>query len=421
MPYKLHFLYTEPIRQRERYTDMRTDIFEKVSLFKVENIKPNYNEIARRYDCDPRTVKRYYEGSAKERRPPVKPSKLDDFKDIIEAKLDLSVSAMAIYKFIEKSGYQGKYTIVRDYARKIRTEKTKRATVRVETNPGLSAQVDWKEDFSLHTRDGRKMTFQIFLMVLGYSRLKFLEPTLSRDQKTLLSAMAHAFDEIGGVPKEIWFDNMKTVVDRPKTQYSKVVFNQSFYYFSKDIGFQPIACRPYRPQTKGKVEALARLTERLRVYDYEVDGYEDIFRLVKGFQKEINMETSQATDHPPLELMPIEKEHLNPLPHHDILIGYQQELIARKVSHEAMVTYGKVKYSVSPKYINKVVHLEILDDILRIHYNGLVIQKHPISDRKFNYRQQDLKDILKSDLLKMKSDEEIESYIEGNLAIYDNL
>ena len=102
------------------------------------------------------------------------------------------------------------------------------------------------------------------------------------------------------------------------------------------MGFQPIACRPYRPQTKGKVEALARLTERLRVYDYEIDGYEDIFSLVKMFQDEINMEVSQATEFPPSDLLLIEKEHLNPLPDKDILLSYQQEdlylyLASRKI------------------------------------------------------------------------------------------
>ncbi len=133
------------------------------------------------------------------------------------------------------------------------------------------------------------------------------------------------------------------------------------------------------------------------------------------------MEVSQATEFPPRDLLLIEKEHLNPLPDKDILSSYQQELIARKVSHEAMVTYGKVKYSVSPKYINKLVHLEIAGDILHIYYNDLVIQKHPISNKKFNYNQEDLKEILKSDLMKSKSDEEIETYIEGNLKLYDTL
>lgn len=326
---------------------MRIDILEKVSIYKMDKIKPNYKEIARRYNCDPRTVKRYFEGGEiKERRKVIKPSKLDPYKEIIDAKLDLGVSAMAIYLYIRKKGYLGKYTILREYAKKIRLEKVKKATIRIETTKGLSAQVDWKEDFTLHTKEGKKITFNLFLMVLGYSRYKYLVPTFSREQKVLFECLGRAFSDIGGVPKEIWFDNMRTVVDRSKTQYSNVVFNQSFYYFSKDMGFNPIACRPYRPQTKGKVESLARLTERLRVYDYEIYDIGDIYDIVYSFQVEINDEISQATKYTPYDLLIKEKEHLNPLPPQEIILGYQDLLINRKVSKESLITYGGNKYSV---------------------------------------------------------------------------
>jgi transposase len=77
---------------------MRSDIYEEVSLFKMDGIKPNYSEISRRFDCDPRTVKRYYQGGKKERMKQTNPNKLEDYKDFFESKLDLGVSAMAIYK-----------------------------------------------------------------------------------------------------------------------------------------------------------------------------------------------------------------------------------------------------------------------------------------------------------------------------------
>ena len=400
---------------------MRQDIFEKVSRYKMDQIKPNYSEISRRYGCDPRTVKRYYQGATPVRKSRSKPSKLDPFKPLIEEKVELGVTAIAIYKYLLKKGYEGKYTILKDYVKTLKSEWTKKATIRIETNPGLSAQVDWKEDFTLHTKSGKKITFQLFLMILGYSRYKFIEPTLRRDQKTLFSAMAHGFEAFGGIPREIWFDNMKTVVDRAKTQFSKVVFNQPFYHFSKDMGFFPIACRPYRAQTKGKVEALARLIERLRVYDYEIDGYEDVFSLVKTFQIEINDELSQATNIAPADLLLKEKEYLTSLPTSSILYAYQEELIERKVSKEAMVTYGKVKYSVPPKYIDKVVRLEILEDILHLYYNEELIRKHKICVEKFNYHALDAFDILKSDVFKDKSDQDILEYIEGNLTVYDDL
>ena len=258
-------------------------------------------------------------------------------------------------------------------------------------------------------------------MILGCSRYKYFEPTLNREQKTLFKSMINGFEAFGGIPREIWFDNMKTVVDRSKTQYSQVVFNQSFYYFSQDIGYQPIACRPYRPQTKGKVESLARLMDRLKVHDYEIDSYEDVERIIKQFQIDINQEISQATYEKPITLLEKEKEHLKPLPSADIIAIYRDDLIERKVSKEAMVTLDKVKYSVSTQYINKVVRLKILEDILHIYYNEELISKHKISKERFNYHKQDALEILKSDVMKDKTDQDIEAFIQENINIYDEL
>ena len=86
-----------------------------------------------------------------------------------------------------------------------------------------------------------------------------------------------------GVPQEIWFDNMKTVVDRGKSQFSQAVFNEKFRQFAKDARFNPIACRPFRPQTKGKVEALARTVNLLMVFNYEFENEQDLRRIVNEF------------------------------------------------------------------------------------------------------------------------------------------
>lgn len=400
---------------------MRKDIYEKVSMFRMDDIKPNYSEISRRFNCDPRTVKRYYEGGTQTRKKQIKVSKLDAYKEIIETKLDLGVTVTGIYYFIKEKGYEGKYTILKSYCKTIKDDKTSKATIRVETSPGLSAQVDWKEDFTLHTKTGEKIIFNIFLMVLGYSRYKFVEATISRDQKALFECMARGFEELKGVPQEIWFDNMKTVVDRAKTQYSHVVFNERFYHFSKDMNFTPIACRPYRPQTKGKVESLARLTERLRAYDYEIDGPEDIYELIHQFKIDINSEPSQATKRTPYDLLLKEKEYFNPLPPQEIINGYQELLITRKVSKESMIVYGGMKYSVPIRYITKIVSLEILNDILHIYYNKVLIRTHKITKNPFNYHETDYKEILASDVFKHKSDAELEKYTEDNLKNYDTI
>ena len=76
---------------------MRKDIYERIRIMKKDNIKPNFSEMARIYNCDYRTIKKYYEGEyqgAIERKK--KPSKLDPYREIIKEKLEIPCSYQAI-------------------------------------------------------------------------------------------------------------------------------------------------------------------------------------------------------------------------------------------------------------------------------------------------------------------------------------
>ncbi|HHW6502822.1 TPA: IS21 family transposase [Staphylococcus aureus] len=411
---------------------MRHDIYEGVLFYIMKGIKPNYAELGRQYNCDPRTVKKYYEAGKeneleglKKRKQTKKTSKLDPFKEIIDEKIELGCTAMAIFKYIEKKGYKGRYTILREYCKNKKLNETKKATIRVETNPGIAAQVDWKEDMIMHDKFGRTYQFNIFLYVLHYSKMKYITLTWDKKQDTLFECLKDAFEYTEGVPREIWFDNMRTVVDRPRTQYKKVVFNNLFYQFSKDANFEPIACRPYRPQTKGSVESLAKFVEqRLRPYDYEFYDAVELIGLVNNLCQELNYEEiSQATDQRPIDVFNYEeKEHLNSF-NDSLLNTYIEDECIRIVSKESMVNFRKGKYSVPTKYIGEEVQVIFNDstDELLIYFDGELIRRHNLSERKFNYFVEDMSEILKSDVFKHKDDEEILTYIENSLLLYDEI
>ncbi|MGT8849620.1 IS21 family transposase [Staphylococcus aureus] len=411
---------------------MRHDIYEGVLFYIMKGIKPNYAELSRQYNCDPRTVKKYYEAGKenelerlKKRQQNKKASKLDPFKEIINKKIELGCTAMAIFKYIEKKGYEGKYTILREYCKNKKQNETKKATIRVETNPGIAAQVDWKEDMVMHDKFGRTYQFNIFLYVLHYSKMKYITLTWDRKQDTLFECLKDAFEYTEGVPKEIWFDNMRTVVDRPRTQYKKVVFNNLFYQFSKDANFEPIACRPYRPQTKGSVESLAKFVEqRLRPYDYEFYDAVELIGLVNDLCHELNhLEISQATEQRPIDVFNYEeKEHLNSF-NAKLLDTYIENECIRIVSKESMINFRKGKYSVPTKYIGEEVQVIFNNstDELLIYYDGELIRRHNLSERKFNYIVEDMSEILKSDVFKHKDDKEILTYIENSLLLYDEI
>lgn len=404
---------------------MRKDIREGVMIYVINEIKPNYAALAKQYGCDYRTVKTAYQEAAQEKIKPVehkkRPSKLDPFKGIIQEKVKDHCSAYSIFKFIERKGFEGSYSLVKTYCREFKQEKIQKATVRVEHSPGLSAQVDWKEDMRLVSRQGEIFHFNIFLYVLPYSKKKFLTLTFDRKQDTLFECLDDAFYYTGGVPKEIWFDNMRTVVDQSRSQFSKAHFNDRFYAFSKDAGFQPIACRPFRPRTKGCVEALARTVDRLRIYNHEFYDAVELCHLVNDLCAELNSELSQATDQSPDERWwTKEKEHLRELPK-NLLNPYFEDFIRRKVTKEAMVIFRKCRYSVDPRYIGKEVEIELSDieDHVHIYYNGEMIRSHPLTSKPLNYHEEDYFHILKSDVMSHKDDDEILAYTRESLKQYD--
>ncbi|HFC9128384.1 TPA: IS21 family transposase [Enterococcus faecium] len=404
---------------------MRKDIREGVMIYVINEIKPNYAALAKQYDCDYRTVKHAYEeAQVKESKPPERkkrPSKLDPYREIIQDKIKDQCSAYSIFKFIEHKGFGGSYSLVKTYCRQIKQAKVHKATVRVEHSPGLSAQVDWKEDMRLISNQGEIFEFNIFLYVLPYSKKKYVTLTFDRKQDTLFECLDDAFYQTGGVPKEIWFDNMKTVVDHSRSQFSKPHFNKRFYAFSKDAGFTPIACWPFRPQTKGCVEALARTVDRLRVYNHEFYDAVELCHLVNNLCVELNNEVSQSTDQTPDERWQTnEKEHLHPY-QKNLLNPYFEDFIRRKVTKEAMVIFRKCRYSVAPRYIGKEVEIELSDkeDQVQIYYNGELIRSHPLTTKQLNYHEEDYFQILKSDVMSHKEDDEIRAYTRESLKQYD--
>ena len=247
---------------------MRTDIFEAIFMENKEKGKINYSKIAKQYDCDPRTVKRYF--NARDENPTVRKSRkikkvTDGFEGIIEDKYVVHhAPAIAIYNLlVEKYDYKGSYTTIKTFTNTLRKKKVSEVTVRFETNPGLQCQIDRKESLTLLNKHNKPFTINIFLSILGFSRLKYIELTIDKSQPTLFRCLTNAIKYFGGVPKEFLFDNMKTVVDQSRTQFDKPVYNQTFYSFSKDAGFIPKSCMAFRPRTKGKVEVVAKIMDRL--------------------------------------------------------------------------------------------------------------------------------------------------------------
>lgn len=396
-----------------------------MELLKIEKITKggvmlNISEVARRLGCSWITARnKLY---PKDKTKIIKHSIIDEYKEIITDKIDnYSCTAKSVYLFIKERGYTGSYETVKNFVKSHKNEQTNKAVLRILTTPGVQAQVDWKESMKLITKQGNEIEFNIFLFILPYSKFKYIELTTDRTQITLFKCLINAFKYCNNsIPKEIWFDNMKTVVKNHDIRTGETIFNESFLLFSKDMGFTPIACRPYRPQTKGSIENVAKLMDRLKVYNNEIINLEEIIDLVNDLNLKLNNEQSQATKEKPIDLFKKEKEYLLPIGNIDLLRNYESRQ-TRIVSIESMITFSGCKYSVPTEYIGKKVEIDFNSQNLSIYYNKKFITSHVITDKIYNYHKDDLIAVMKSDVYKNKDDNYIEKLADERLSAFDKL
>ncbi len=200
---------------------------------------------------------------------------------------------------------------------------------------------------------------------MSFSRKKYFELTLSKNQYTLFNCFCNAFEYFGGVPDELLFDNMKTVSNRKV--FNKMQINTKAYAFANDVGFKIRLCKPRSPETKGKIETQMKFLEDLKMYNGRFECLEDLIKIVKDFQEQVNRQISQGNGKIPNLAFLKEKEHLKPFDK-DLAETYLKKLLNRSVASDSTISYGGNRYSVPIEFTNKQVFCEEYDDELHIYY-----------------------------------------------------
>lgn len=302
------------------------------------------SEIARQTGHDRKTVRSAVQAplraTPKLRVP--KARKLDPYVPYLQERLALGVSnAHKLYQELLALGYAGKERQVRAFVHPFRQPQTPRATVRFETEPGRQAQVDWAA-FGTIEHHGQSRRLYAFLMTLSWSRMSYLEFTVATDITWWLRCHQHAFAYFGGVPQEVLHDNLKTaVLNRPHT--GSIHWNPRYLDFAHSYGFTPRACRPYRAQTKGKVERGIRYVRDNFWPGLLFADLADLNRQACLWLDTVaNLRIHATTQAVPLERLPA--EGLQPLagkpPYDTSLISY------RRSTKDCLVSYAGNRYSV---------------------------------------------------------------------------
>lgn len=286
--------------------------------------------IAREVGCAVGTVRRQLrigEQGARVSRPErvlrvARRSKLAAFegylRDRQRAAHPLWIPATVLFREIVERGYVGGQSQLRAFMRTLKPKPAVEALVRFETAPGEQMQVDWVE-----FRAPGTPVLYAFCATLGYSRASFVEFVSDMKVDTLIACHEHAFTRFGGVVKKVLYDNMKTVVlERDHYGDGQHRFHAGFLDYAHHSGFVIKLCRPYRAQTKGKVERfngylrrsfyvplVSRLRQQGALLDVRTANIEVAAWLAEVANARIHGTTGQA----PTVLLASEREHLQAL------------------------------------------------------------------------------------------------------------
>src|ERR1700729_2702963 len=245
-----------PIGGRE---DAVIKLGELVMILDLHRQGLSVSAIARQLGVDRKTVRTYIakglEPPTYKKRAPA-PGVVDRFEPYLRERLATypALTARRLFREIKERGFTGGYSVVRDRVRDIRPARSAGFEARFETPPGEQAQVYFAR-FEVEFTDEpsvRRIVW-LFSMVLGYSRLIWARFVVHQDLQSVLRCHIAALEAVGGAPREILYDRMKTAVIGEDPD-GLVIYNRALLDLARHYGFQPRACRPYRPKTKGKVE-----------------------------------------------------------------------------------------------------------------------------------------------------------------------
>ena len=185
--------------------------------------------------------------------PPVRPSILDAYKDLIRMTLEAHprLRATRLYEMIAARGYPGTVVHLRRYVSQVRPTAKAEAYLRLTTLPGEQGQVDWGNFGKIRVGSARR-TLSCFVLVLSWSRAVYARFALDETLESFLRGHVEAFHALGGVPRALLYDNLKTAVLERVGEHIR--FHPRLLELAGHYHFAPRPCAPYRGNEKGKVE-----------------------------------------------------------------------------------------------------------------------------------------------------------------------
>ncbi len=341
-------------------------------------------QIAGKLELDERTVHKWLEKSRYcQRKSSFKSSKLDPFKDYILRRLEeYPFSATQIFQKLREMEFTGGFTIVKDYVRKVRPGRVK-AFLKLSFAPGECAQVDWGTYGTVRVGScRRKLNF--FVMVMCYSRMMYVEFTVSQSMEHFLFCHQNAFYRLG-VPRKIMIDNLKTGVLK-RILGEEPLLNPKYLDFANHYGFRIAPCGVGKGNEKGRVENGVGYVKKNFLAGFEIPDFSIVNPAAIHWLDTIsNVRIHGETGNKPVDMFAEEKDSLIPVSS----LPYDVATIRpARACKQFRITLETNRYSVPAEYAGQPLTLKIYPDRLCIYFREKLITRHV---RTYE-RRQDIED-----------------------------
>jgi transposase len=329
-------------------------------------------QIAGELAIDVRTVRKWLDAAFRPKKITPRPSKLDPFKsDIVRMLETHPYTATQIFQRICEEGFDGGYSIVKRYVRKVRPPKSP-AFLKLSFAPGECAQVDWGSYGAVDVGSTRrKLSF--FVMVLCYSRMMYVEFTVSQTMEHFLGCHQNAFDFFGSVPKKIMVDNLKSAVLKRIVGQTPVL-NPKYLDFANHYGFSIAPCNIGKGNEKGRVENAVGYVKKNFLAGLNIPDFSAIGPAARNWLDAIaNVRIHGETRQKPLHLFEKERPFLNPLPVNPFDIATVSQV---RASSQFRITIDTNRYSVPAEYSGTRLTLKTYPDRLCVYSKDKLIARH---------------------------------------------
>ncbi len=312
------------------------------------------------------------------------PRLLDAHKEQMLEWMEEGLTGVRIFEKLNNQGIKVGRSTVTDYMSLIK--KSQNIFVRIHTQPGEEAQVDFGYVGMTVVVGGKRRRTWVFNMRLSYSRLDYYEKVYDQRVETFIQCHINAFKYFGGMPEYVKIDNLKAAI--LQASFYEPVFQELYKTFADYYGFKPMPCRIYSPNDKGKVESGIKYIKNNFFLGRSFKDEDDLNKRLRDWlDNKCNCRVHGTTRKIPIEVFEAEeKSKLIALPINEFKMS---TVGSRKVYHDCHIYVGYNYYSVPFEYVGKQVDIELTDKILKVFYNHKEIAMHVKQEGRGNFSTND--------------------------------